>query len=148
MRGSDELKEILSGIFDSQIPNHGDYNLVFASAVPEPGTAGNPGPCYVLGYRWRPHELVIAPVDPAGPAAAGTPVAIDMTNLSHAVQLAGRHAAEPDPGTIEYEVGNSTGRIFRFEVAGEGVLPGSGSIEQVQDAEDFHQFMASLISMA
>ncbi|MFD1211244.1 hypothetical protein ACFQ36_04230 [Arthrobacter sp. GCM10027362] len=150
MPGSDELKETLSGIFDAQIPNHGDYNLVLASARPglRAAALGRPPRCYVLGYRWRPHELVIAPVDAASLTAGSTPVTINMTNLSHAVRRAERHAADKGWAEKEYEVGNTTGRIFRFGVAAEGLLPGSGSIDQAGDAEDFHNFMASLISMA
>lgn len=143
MIGSEQLKETLSGIFDAQIPNHGDYNLVFASARLGLGAAafGRWPRCYVLGYRWRPHELVIAPVNAAELSPGSTPVTINMTNLSHAVRLTEKHPDEHD-----YEVGNSTGRIFRFGVAPEGVLP-AGTIEQADDAEDFHNFMASLIRL-
>ncbi|NKX50723.1 hypothetical protein HER39_09120, partial [Arthrobacter deserti] len=70
--------------------------------------------------------------------AASTPVTINMTNLSHAVRLAEQ----------EYEVGNSSGHVFRFGVASEGLPPGGGCIEQAGDAEDFHSFMTSLISLA
>jgi hypothetical protein len=58
------------------------------------------------------------------------------------VRLAGRHPAE-----WGYEVRNSTGRVFRLGVAPEGLLPGRGTIEQAADAEDFHNFMDSLISL-
>ncbi|MCG2622393.1 hypothetical protein LVY72_10745 [Arthrobacter sp. I2-34] len=143
MAGSEQLKEALSGIFDAQIPNHGDYNLVFASARLGLGTALGRWPRgYVLGYRWKPHELILAPVNVAELSAGSTPVTINMTNLSHAVRLAEKHPADYD-----YEVGNSTGRIFRFGVAPAGILP-AGTIEQADDAEDFHNFMASLISLA
>lgn len=142
MPTSDELKDALSAIFDSQIPNYGDYNLVFGSSRQDnvhgaPG--GDTGHCYVIGYRWRPQELVVAPFDGTSLTAGGVPVAINMTNLSHAVQLGGG----------EYEVGTSTGRTFRFGVQAEGKLPGEGrTIDQSEDQPDFHSFMAELIFRA
>ncbi|MET1156253.1 hypothetical protein [Arthrobacter sp.] len=142
MPTSDELKDALSAVFDSQIPNYGDYNLVFGSSRQDnvqgaPG--GGTGRCYVLGYRWRPQELVIAPFDGTDLTAGGIPVAINMTNLSHAVQLGGG----------EYEVGTSTGKTFRFGVQAEGKLPGEGrTIDQSEDQPDFHSFMAELIFRA
>jgi hypothetical protein len=142
--GSDELKAVLSGIFDTQIPNHGDYNLVFARArAGLRSLLGRLPACYVLGYRWRPHELVIAPVHPAGPAAGGMPIAIDMTNLSRVERL-----GRPAGGSGAYRVATSTGRSFRFGVAAVGLFPGGGSIEQARDAEDFHNFMDALIGLA
>ncbi|EMY34343.1 hypothetical protein D477_010114 [Arthrobacter crystallopoietes BAB-32] len=139
---SDRLKEILSRIFDSQILNHGDYNLVFAAASGQQGQvpgASSTGKYYVVGYRWRPQELVIAPFDGTTLTASGTPVEINMTNLSHAVVLAGG----------DYEVGTSTGRIFRFAVQPQGQLPLEGHvIDQDDDEVDFSQFMASFIAAA
>ncbi|HEX2246054.1 MAG TPA: hypothetical protein VHH13_00665 [Arthrobacter sp.] len=140
---SDELKDILSGIFDAQIPNHGDYNLVFGSAGID-RTAQLPllsrkGRYYVIGYRWRPQELIIAPFNGPTLTAGSTPVAINMTNLSHAVQL----------GDGDYEVGTSTGKTFRFAVQGRGVLPIPGCvIEQEEDEADFRSFMAGLLEVA
>ena len=55
---SDELKDTLRGIFDAQIPNHGDYNLVFGSAgadrAAQSPTGSRKERYYVIGYRWRP----------------------------------------------------------------------------------------------
>lgn len=140
---SDELKDILSGIFDAQIPNHGDYNLVFGSAGID-RTAQLPllsrkGRYYVIGYRWHPQELIIAPFNGPTLTAGSTPVAINMTNLSHAVQL----------GDGDYEVGTSTGKTFRFTVQGRGLLPIPGCvIEQEEDEADFRSFMAGLLEVA
>ncbi|GLB68448.1 hypothetical protein [Arthrobacter mangrovi] len=138
---SDKLKEILSRIFDSQIPNHGDYNLVFGSTghhgwrTPAPGK----GRTFVIGYRWRPLELVIAPFDGTRLTAGGTPSAINMTNLSHAVELNGGG----------YEVGTNTGTTFRFGVQPRGQLPAAGCVvEQDEDSADFSRFMDGLIAAA
>jgi hypothetical protein len=141
MPTSDELKDALSAIFDSQIPNYGDYNLVFGNNRTGTGTAGpdSTGSLYVIGYRWRPQELVIAPFDGPTLTAGGTPVEINMTNMSHAVQHDGG----------DYEVGTSTGKTFRFGVQAEGRLPTEGYIiDQSEDQADFHSFMAELIVRA
>jgi hypothetical protein len=138
---SDKLKEILSRIFDSQIPNHGDYNLVFGSSSHHgwPGPAARKSKSFVIGYRWRPRELVIAPIDGARLTAGGTPSAINMTNLSHAVELAGGG----------YEVGTNTGTTFRFGVQPRGQLPAAGYvIEQDEDCADFSRFMDGMIAAA
>ncbi|WP_336714903.1 hypothetical protein [Arthrobacter sp. USHLN218] len=138
---SDKLKEILSRIFDSQIPNHGDYNLVFGSTGHH--CWRNPAPwkgkSFVIGYRWRPLELVIAPFDGNRLTAGGTPSAINMTNLSHAVELNGGG----------YEVGTNTGTTFRFGVQPRGQLPAAGYVvEQDEDSADFSRFMDGLIAAA
>ena len=70
--GGQGLKNALRRVFDSQIPNYGDYNLVFAvqAAAPSARTA------YVVGYRWKPAELMIAPVDLTGITGAGVPAEV------------------------------------------------------------------------
>ncbi|MHA7238429.1 hypothetical protein [Arthrobacter sp. TMS1-12-1] len=137
--GGQGLKNALRRVFDSQIPNYGDYNLVFAAqaAAPDARTA------YVVGYRWKPAELMIAPVDLAGITGAGVPVEVNMTNLAHALQW------DEDR---TFEVGTSTGRIFRFGVAASPVLdigPGTAlHLDQEEDVTDFTSFMDAFIGMA
>lgn len=133
---SDRLKTVLRRVFETQIPNYGDYNLVCAT----PGLNGETG-FYVLGYRWRPAELVFAPFDVDSLAALEAPTAINTTNLSHTDEL----------GTDAYEVGTNTGRIFRFSVLPEAVLPVEGSstlLEQAADWTDFRSFVQSYLELA
>jgi hypothetical protein len=154
--GGQGLKNALRRVFDGQIPNYGDYNLVFAA---QPGSATDRGPrsakghaptpagtagrAFVIGYRWKPMELMVAPVDLAAITGAGVPVEVNMTNLAHALQW-------DDDGL--YEVGTSTGRIFRFGVAAAPVLDiGPGSplrLVQDDDVTDFTSFMDAFIAMA
>ena len=159
MTTSDELKESLRRIFDAQIPNFGDYNLVFASNAPAaaPATRASKGPaetgasapssgrghqlrCYVVGYRWQPAELVVAPFNADTLTAGGVAEAINMTNLHHAVKLPG--------GDIE--IGTTTGKSYRFGVRPDGVLPELGGkrreIEQADDCEDFTTFIESFLA--
>jgi hypothetical protein len=145
LHGGRGLKNALRRIFDSQIPNYGDYNLVFAGPEPLDQLSGSPdaaGRSYVLGYRWKPAELMVAPVHIADLTGAGAPVAVNMTNLSHAVLW--------DDNT--YEVGTSTGRVFRFAVDDRPVLdvgPGAGLVlEQDEDRLDFDAFMEAFIESA
>ncbi len=145
LHGGRGLKNALRRIFDSQIPNYGDYNLVFAGPEPFDQPPGSPDPAggfYVLGYRWKPAELMVAPVQVADLSGAGAPVAVNMTNLSHAVLW--------DDNT--YEVGTSTGRVFRFAVDDRPVLdvgPGTGLVlEQDEDRLDFDAFMEAFIESA
>ena len=147
--GGQGLKNALRRVFDAQIPNYGDYNLVFAARqAPDPpagtakGTARHAA-AYVIGYRWKPMELMIAPVDLTAITGAGVPVEVNMTNLAHALQW-------DDDET--YEVGTSTGRIFRFGVTADPVLDiGPGSplrLAQDEDLIDFTFFMDAFIAMA
>jgi hypothetical protein len=141
--GGQGLKNALRRVFDGQIPNYGDYNLVFAA----PYARGSEGPAYpigyVVGYRWKPAELMIAPVDLAAIRGAGVPVEINMTNLAHALQWV-------EDGS--YEVGTSTGRVFRFGVSADPVLdigPGTPMrLTQDDDLVDFDSFMDAFIAMA
>jgi hypothetical protein len=147
---SDQLKESLRQIFDTQIPNFGDYNLVFASnshastpTSPEPASGRPHQPrCYVIGYRWQPAEIVIAPFNADTLTADSVAVTINMTNLHHAIKLAGG----------DVEIGTSTGRTFRFGVRPDGGLPERGGerrdIDQVDDYEDFSTFIESFLAMA
>jgi hypothetical protein len=158
---SETLKARLHAVFDSQIPNYGDYNLVAGSnSIAARGPAGgNQRPrrrrTFVVGYRWHPAEVVIAPFNEETLTAGSVPVTINMTNLAYAVQL-------PGGG---YEVAASTGKAFRFEVADVMTLEapelpaidrsaaGDGAersgveqqIEQTDDARDFREFMADFV---
>ena len=134
---SDELKSALRRVFDSQMPNYGDYNLVCATPLPD--SAGY----FVLGYRWSPPELVFAPFETDSLQGLEPPTAINTTNLSHADELA--------PGS--YEVGTSTGRVFRFGVESEAALPAApGSVHRVLrqdgDRSDFHSFLDVFLDLA
>lgn len=164
MPSSDDLKNALRYIFDSQIPNYGDYNLIYARSRMTPDRRSGVKH-YVVGYRRQPLELMIAPFNAPALSAGPVPVEVNMTNLSHAFPL-----AEGD-----YEVGTSTGRTFRFltsprlslgdDAAGEGsgstdsgsadsgsadsgsAGPGS-EIDQAQDYADFVAFMSEFIEAA
>ncbi|MBD7996875.1 hypothetical protein H9639_16380 [Arthrobacter sp. Sa2CUA1] len=137
VQSSEALKSLLRRIFDTQIPNYGDYNLV--CATPVPGSAAY----FVLGYRWRPAEIVFAPFSPLAFEGLEPPTAINTTNLSH--------ADEVGPGS--YEVGTSTGRVFRFSVEPEAQLPSGGRgprqlILQEEDQEDFDSFLDTFLELA
>ncbi|WP_026553126.1 hypothetical protein [Arthrobacter sp. H20] len=143
---SDQLKDDLRKIFDSQIPNYGDYNLVLAANERyqhrEPHGARVITPkYYVVGYRWKPTEIMIAPVDSHTLAASGIPVEINMTNLSHVLRLNDGH----------FEVGTSTGRTFRFGVQPEARFSSGPhsqlTIDQLDDQTDFDAFMTAFIAM-
>ncbi|MHA7207550.1 hypothetical protein [Arthrobacter sp. MDT1-65] len=140
--GGQGLKNALRRVFDGQIPNYGDYNLVYAARHAREVRAA-PGTAYVVGYRWKPAELMIAPVNLAGITGAGIPVEVNMTNLAHALQW-------DEDGS--YEVGTSTGRVFRFAVTADPVLDiGPGTplrLAQEEDAEDFTSFMDAFIAMS
>lgn len=165
MLTSDELKNGLRLIFDSQIPNYGDYNLIYASLVRTSMVRTRPDRApaerkpqrenardtetrdtdtrhFVLGYRRQPMELVVAPFNGMALSPGSLPVDINMTNLSHAFLL----------GDGDYEVGTSTGTTFRFVVRARGILTaGDGTavaIEQQHDHADFVAFMSELIKIA
>lgn len=134
---SDEIKAVLRHVFESQIPNYGDYNLVCAG----PGGDGA-DTFYVVGYRWRPAELVFAPFSTGTLSGLEAPTAVNSTNLSH--------TEEVEAG--DYEVGTNTGRIFRFQVQGSAPLPDDGEagrvIEQDADLEDFESFLEHFLTLA
>jgi hypothetical protein len=145
--GSEALKTILRGIFDSQILNYGDYNLIFAVNERREGRDAGGGRInkpkyYVIGYRWQPAELMVAPVNGQTLTSGGVPAELNMTNLSHAVRLADG----------DYEVGTNTGRTFRFGVQPEVTFtPAQGRelrLEQADDYTDFELFMQAFIAMA
>ncbi|HEV7167257.1 MAG TPA: hypothetical protein VGN49_04730 [Micrococcaceae bacterium] len=154
MTTSDQLKESLRQIFDAQIPNFGDYNLVFASnasaiapsigaaRTDDPTSSGRPQQlrCYVVGYRWQPAEIVVAPFNADTLTAGSVAEAINMTNLHHAMKLPG--------GDIE--IGTTTGKSFRFGVRPDGALPDLGGqrrgIEQADDCEDFATFIDAFLA--
>ena len=136
---SDRLKLALRRVFESQIPNYGDYNLVCATPAVD---ADADAAFYVLGYRWRPAELVFAPFDSGSLAGLEAPTAVNTTNLSHTDEL----------DADAYEVGTNTGRIFRFSVEPQAELPGAGGgpllLEQAADWEDFRSFVESYLELA
>lgn len=145
--GSDTLKNVLRGIFDSQILNYGDYNLVFAvnerhEARDADGVRITKPKFFVIGYRWQPAEVMVAPVNGQTLTGGGVPVEINMTNLSHAVQLAGG----------DYEVGTNIGKTFRFGVQPEIVFTPTPErelhLDQSDDYSDFELFMQAFIAMA
>ena len=129
---SDDIKAVLRHVFES----HGDYNLVCAG----PGGDGAEA-YYVVGYRWRPAELVFAPFDTGTLAGLEPPTAVNSTNLSHTEEVS----------TGDFEVGTNTGRIFRFQVQASAPLPDDGSlrvIEQAADLEDFASFVDHFLTLA
>ena len=133
---SDDIKAVLRHVFESQIPNYGDYNLVCAV----PGGDGAEA-YYVVGYRWRPAELVFAPFDTANLAGLEPPTAVNSTNLSHTEEVSAG----------DFEVGTNTGRIFRFQVQASAPLPDDGSlrvIEQAADLDDFASFVEHFLTLA
>ncbi len=138
---SAHLKNMLRQVFDSQIPNYGDYNLVCASRSPlSDGGPASGTEYYVVGYRWQPLEIMIAPFEADEVSPAGTPVELNMTNLSHAVELARDH----------YETGTSTGAVFYFEVQPAIELPlldGARTLVQREDYEDFSAFMTQFLTL-
>lgn len=136
-QSSDELKTSLRRVFDSQMPNYGDYNLVCATPLAD--SAGY----FVLGYRWSPPELVFAPFSADSLTGLEAPTAVNTTNLSH--------TDEVSPGS--YEVGTSTGRVFRFGVEAEAALPAAPGAEprilsQHGDRTDFHSFLDMFLELA
>ena len=136
---SDDIKAVLRHVFESQIPTYGDYNLVCAV----PGGDGAET-YYVVGYRWRPAELVFAPFNTGTLAGLEAPTAVNSTNLSY--------TEEVHPG--DYEVGTNTGRLFRFRVDSAAPLPGIDDgtehriIEQAADLEDFSAFLDHFLTLA
>ncbi|GAA1341093.1 hypothetical protein [Arthrobacter roseus] len=139
---STRLKNLLRQVFDSQIPNYGDYNLVCARRSPLSDTDRDvAGPeYYVVGYRWQPLEIMMAPFEAGEMSPAGTPVELNMTNLAHAVELAPDH----------YETATSTGAIFYFEVPTTIDLPLLDSVRtlvQSEDYEDFTAFMTQFVTV-
>ena len=134
---SDELKSSLRRVFDSQMPNYGDYNLVCATPLTD--SSGY----FVLGYRWSPPELVFAPFAADTLEGLEAPTAVNTTNLSY--------TDEVSPGS--YEVVTSTGRIFRFGVEAEAKLPaapdgGHRLLRQHGDRTDFHSFLDVFLELA
>ncbi|GAB3284335.1 hypothetical protein GCM10027449_28300 [Sinomonas notoginsengisoli] len=142
-RSDNALKSSLHRVFDSQIPNYGDYNLV---CVTECGgtvsgqRVGIPVPTgQILGYRRRPVELVMAPFHRETLAPLGQPTTIDLTNLAY--------VAESAPET--FDVATSTGRIVTFTLRSACTLgPEHGmALGQDEDAADLAEFLRELIGL-
>lgn len=133
------LQHRLRGVFDARVFNHGDYNLVYGQ------TSGTATP-YVLGYRHSPRELLLCPVDPARTDAPeeADPTEVTVVSLGNVATLA-------DTGS-GYQVETVTGFRTWFEVSPEarvhvGDLSDSGvaTLEQAEDAADFHEFMTGFM---
>lgn len=134
------LKRLLHEAFDAQIPNYGSYNLVAAS-----GTSGSAG-LKVIGYRHEPAELIICPLNPVTMAPSERAVSVNNTNVSHMALISDG----------SYEVGTSTGRVYRFNIpaeptldlpAIEGTTAGRGHLDQGEDAVDFASFMNTFMDV-
>lgn len=145
----DDLKYLLRGAFDSQVLNHGDFNLVYG----QPSGAGDP---WTIGYRRQPLELLLCPVDLKLLPELRPDTVIATVALGNVATLA-------DTGT-GYQVETVTGFRTWFEVSGSPLVPlpenlrellatpsqqkgldgdgGSLVLEQEADAEDFHLFMS------
>ncbi|MEV4902202.1 hypothetical protein AB0K08_12760 [Citricoccus sp. NPDC055426] len=141
----DDLKYLLREAFDSQVLNHGDFNLVYG----QPSGAGNP---WTIGYRRHPLELLLCPVDLEALPGLREDASIATVALGNVATLA-------DTGT-GYQVETVTGFRTWFEVSGAPRVPlpenlrdllaaprqepdaDSLVLEQESDAEDFHQFMS------
>ena len=142
--GSDvALKAALHHVFDTQIPNYGDYNLVCVTecggTVTGPRPAPPPPTGLVVGYRRRPVELVLAPFHRETLAALDRPVAIDLSNLAF--------VAEAAPGA--FDVATSTGRIVTFTLRPTCVLGphAATALVQDEDAADFAAFLRGLVDL-
>jgi hypothetical protein len=142
--GSDTaLKAALHRVFDSQIPNYGDYNLVCVTECG--GTVrgerrGAPPPSgLLLGYRRRPLELVAVPFHRETLAPLGQPATIDITNLAY--------ISEPAPNA--FDVATSTGRVITFALRRSCTLGpgGSGALDQEDDADDLAEFLRELAGL-
>ncbi|MBV1781346.1 hypothetical protein KRR55_19770 [Paeniglutamicibacter sp. ABSL32-1] len=135
VESDDVLKRLLHEAFDTQIPNFGSYNLVAAA-----GSSGSAG-LKVIGFRREPAELILCPLNPADLCPTERAVSVNNTNVSHVALVL-------DGG---YEVGTSTGRVYRFNVPGrlslnvpsadENTPSTSGILLQEDDAQEFADFM-------
>jgi hypothetical protein len=137
VESDDVLKQLLHEAFDTQIPNFGSYNLV--AAVGSSGSAG----LKVIGFRREPAELILCPLNPENLQPTERAISVNNTNVSHVALVL-------DGG---YEVGTSTGRVYRFNVPArlslnipavghEGTRqPTSGILAQDDDAQEFAEFM-------
>lgn len=134
----DVLKQLLHESFDTQIPNFGSYNLVAAT-----GTSGSAG-LKVIGFRREPAEIILCPLNPQNLRPSERAISVNTTNIYHVALVL-------DGG---YEVGTSTGRVYRFNVPARlsvnvpGTTAGAriaGILAQEEDAKDFADFMNSLM---
>lgn len=134
------LKRLLHEAFDAQIPNFGSYNLVAACGVS--GSAG----LKAIGYRHEPAELIICPLNPRTLTATQRAVAVNTTNVSHVALVSDG----------SYEVGTTTGRVYRFSVpalptldvpARGGAESTRGSLDQAEDSADFARFMDTFMDV-
>lgn len=144
----DDLKYLLRESFDSQVLNHGDFNLVYG----QPSGAGNP---WTIGYRRHPLELLLCPVYLEALPEQPADIPIATVALDNVATLA-------DTGS-GYQVETVTGFRTWFEVPGAPRVPlsenlrdllaappedgddGTLMLEQEDDAEDFHQFMSDFM---
>lgn len=138
---SQDLQQRLHTVFDEQVTNHGAYNLVCASGLAthrEPSVnevQGGSQHHFVIGYRRSPSEMVIAPFRADSLLPHGLPVALDNTNTVR--------AERGEEGT--WVVENTSGSVFRLEVAPTALVPADGAareLEQTHDVEDFLAYLA------
>ncbi|GAB2736050.1 hypothetical protein [Sinomonas soli] len=137
------LKAALHYVFDSQIPNYGDYNLVCVTECggsvsgPRPGAPVPTG--LVVGYRRRPVELVLAPFDRGTLSGTAQPTTIDLTNLAY--------VSEPFPGA--FDVATSTGRVVTFTLRPVCELGTDSAVALAQedDAADLETFLRDLVGL-
>lgn len=141
----DELKAALHRVFDGEIPNYGDYNLVCTAECG--GTVTGPLPQrpsprgLVIGYRRRPAEIVVAPFDRTSLTSAGRPLTVDLTNLAYVAE--GAHGA--------FDIATSTGRVVTFTLRELCELSPDASagalLVQDDDAADFADFLRELAAL-
>ncbi len=136
-----ELKRRLRESFDSQIPNYGSYNVVYAT-----GLAGSGG-CFLIGYRSQPLECIVAPIDPLSGEPLGVARTVSLTNINEIGV----------DGMNQVQLSTTTGKVFRFTVPAVPLvrwLDSSNStphevlipLEQTSDAADFGMFVDNFMS--
>lgn len=135
-----ELKRKLRASFDSQIPNFGSYNVVYAT-----GIAGSGG-SFLVGYRTQPLECVVAPIDPLSGEPLGVARTINLTNINEVGV----------DGMNQVQLATTTGHVYRFTVPASLLVrwrPADSPddresfilLEQAVDSVDFIAFIDSLI---
>lgn len=157
---NEDLKRALRSVFDHQVLNHGDYNLVY-------GQPSGSGAAHVIGYRRRPLELVLCPVDVTEAVLADEAVLAEAAGSDSseaevasrrtvALGVVGLHnvATLADTG-MGYQVETVTGFRTWFEVSPTPAVPlavvrgeqdaGYALLDQQEDAEDFHRFMGDFM---
>lgn len=142
--GSDVgLKAALHHVFDTQILNYGDYNLVCATECG--GTVAGQRPAapvpagLIVGYRRRPVELILTPFNRETLAPLDRPVAVDLSNLAFVTEAA--------PGA--FDIAMSTGRIITLTLRTTCILGphSANTLSQDDDAADLASFLRDLADL-